>query len=152
VGTARDLRGSQVPAGVRFGGSTSTLNELDEDSAGAAGVKEGDLMTAGAGTGGRVDELDATFRQPRQIGAEVVGEIGDVVQGGSSSREEAPHRGFGPQGLEDLDRAAEGDAYALGFQGLRVGTYVTGEELEEPARVVDGGDRDSHVVEWAIAR
>jgi hypothetical protein len=63
--------------------------------------------------------------------------------------EEASDGGLRAQRLEQLDEAHEGDAHAVGFEGLGPGTLRARQAFEENATLFYGVDGDRHVVNGA---
>ena len=73
------------------------FDDLGEDPAGRAGVKEGDAAVADADPRLAVDQLDAGGGEARQGGVDVVDRVGDVVQAGAGAGEEFADRGVGAE-------------------------------------------------------
>jgi hypothetical protein len=123
------------------------LHELDEDAARRFGMEERDAVPPGSGPGRLVDESDALRPEASEVALQVLRAIRDVVQGRAAALEEPPHGGLRAERLQELDGADEGDAYALGFQGLGRGTRLAGQEFVERATLFDGVDGDGHVID-----
>lgn len=98
------------------------LDQLYEDAADRPRVDERHPVATGAVSRDFVDEFDPRLAKPLQIGDDVLAAVGDVVQTRASSLEEASDRGVGPEGLEEFDRADEGDADTLSFEDFGRGT------------------------------
>ena len=75
-----------------------------------------------------VDELEACTGQAHELGLEIGGAKGEVVETGPVAGKETPHRGIGSEWLEELDRAYERDPDPLRREGLGRG------RPDEPAR------------------
>lgn len=113
-------------------------------------MEEGHPVTFRAGPGFCIDEANPLGLQALELGGDVVDAVGEVVQTGSATFEEAGDGGIGTEGLEELDGPDEGDPDALRFQGLGRGTALAREEFEEGATLFDGVHGDGHVVEGPI--
>lgn len=131
--------------------TVQVLDQLDQDPPGAAGVQEGHPVPAGSGTRPSVDELDASTPKALEVGLEVGGTVGDVVQARSASGEKAADRAVGAQGLEELYGPQEAHPDALGFQGLGRGGRLPRKRLEEAGGVFQGSDGYGDVIEIAGA-
>jgi hypothetical protein len=125
------------------------LNELHQNTSRAPGMKESDEVAPGSRTRLGVDELDAGFGQEAQVFGKILAEVGDVVETGPAALEEAADRGVGTKGLDELHLAAKGNTDALAGDGLRLGAAGPGEPLVKGSGLVDGRNRDGHVVDWA---
>jgi hypothetical protein len=84
-------------------------------------MEKGDLVATGPRSGVLVDELDSLRRQELEVGFKVFGPVSDVVKAWAPAVEEPADGCVGGEGFEQLDRSAEGDADALGFQGFGKG-------------------------------
>jgi hypothetical protein len=125
------------------------LNELHQNTSCAPGMKERDEVAGGAGARFGVDELDAGFGQQAQVFGKVLAQVGDVVKAGPPALDEPAHGGVGTQGLDELDLAAEADSDALAGDGFRLGATGPGEALVKESGLVEGRNRDGHVMEWS---
>lgn len=123
------------------------LHELNEYAAGALGMEEGDAVSPGAGPRGLVDRAEAVPPEAVQRLLDIRDPERHVVDSGAATLEEASHRGIRGPGLEELDRAHEGDVDALVWELLDRGTLLAGEEFEERPAVGDGADGDGHVID-----
>lgn len=128
------------------------LYQLDQDSVGARRMQESDQMSACSGSRCAVDESDPFGFEASEFGFEVVGSIGDVMQGLPTALEEAAHGAIGAEGLEEFDGAREGDTDTLGFERFGVGTVLAGKEFEVTATLFDRVNGDRHVIEWTVRR
>src|SRR5690606_31199401 len=135
----------------RRAGAGRALHELDEHTAGARGVEEGDAMAVGARARLLVDEADAGPAQAIQRGGEIRDGVGEVMEAGAAALEEPGDRGLGRDRLDQLEAcvaaADERDRDALVGDALDRGTVPAGDELEDRKRLRDGADGDSDVVE-----
>jgi len=125
------------------------LDELDQDPARGGGMEERDPVAARADSRDMVDERDSGGSEPLQVAFDVHGAVGDVMQGRAATSQEPADRGVGPEGLEKLDVAGEGDLHALGVEGLGSGTGLSRKEFVEGAALFDGMDGDRDVVDRA---
>ena len=113
-------------------------------------MEEGDPMTTGTGSGDAVDQFDSFGFESGEVTHEVLGAVGDVVEGGPSTVEKSPDAGVWAQGLQKFNGPHERDAHALGFKDLRVGTALARQEFVETATLVDGVDGDRDMVDRAL--
>lgn len=110
-------------------------------------MEKGHAVAPGSNPRLDIDKLNAGVPEADQVGGQVGGTERHVVKSRSSAGQEAAHGGVGAQGLQEFHLAYEGDPYALGFQGLGLGTLRTGEEFEEGRGFPEGRDGDGDVVQ-----
>jgi hypothetical protein len=123
------------------------LNQLHQDSPGAPGVKEGDLVAPSPRTGFLVDEFDAFLPEAGENEGDVGDTVGDVVEGRALALEEAAHRGVGIQRLQELDRTDELHPDSLALQDFLRRGLVSAQQMEETARLMQGRYGDGDVVQ-----
>lgn len=107
-------------------------------------------MSPGPDSRRAIDESQAIGLEAGYLPPQVVGFVGDVVQGLAAALEKTSHGRVGVQRLEEFDVADEGDANALGFKKFGFGTASSREEFEETAVLFDRSDGDGDVVEWEL--
>jgi hypothetical protein len=104
-------------------------------------------MATSPGAGDAIDEGYSLGFESSEVALEVLGAVGDMVQAGSASLEEAADGGFRTERLEQLHGADEGDADSLSLEGFRRRAGLAGEELEDVPALFDGAYGEGHVVE-----
>lgn len=114
-------------------------------------MQEGHAVSPGAGSWFFIDETDAGLAQAFQLGVQVGGAEGHVVEAGPAPLQEPGYTGTGRQGLDELQghdagvQECHGDA--LGRHGLDLGTCSACQLLEFWQGVADGRHRDGDVVD-----
>jgi len=127
------------------------LHELHEHTIGAVGVEERDQVSTGSRARLLVDEAEPVGSKSLEVGREVLAPVGDVMEAGTSTGDEAADRSVGGERLEKLEGPRERDADALGFEGLWAGTPAAGNEFEEATGLIKRTNGDRHVIERALA-
>ena len=128
------------------------LYELDENPVRRRRVQERDEVTFCTLTGFTVHEAETRSFQSLEFGADVGDFERYVMEPRSSSGQEAPDGGVGGEWLEKFDLSHEGDLDPLGFERLRGGTVLPGEEFVESTALCDGVHGDAHVMKGSIRR
>jgi hypothetical protein len=109
-------------------------------------------MPTGSGPWRAVDEGHSGGFESGQLTGQIAGAIRDVVEALAAALQETADRGVGAEGFDQLDRADESDADALGFEGFGGGAGVTGDELVGMTARFDGTDGDGDVIDDVTGR
>jgi len=115
-------------------------------------MEERDAVAVGSGAWDTVDQGYAGGVEAGEFRLEVVGPVRDVVQAGSATLQEAPDGVVRTERLDQLHGADEGDSNALAFEDFDGGTRSARDEFERAATLLDGLDRDGHVIEEPSVR
>lgn len=94
-----------------------------------------------------IDEFVPGLGQTGHLGPDVRCTVGDVMETGTTTVQEAPDGGVGGEGLQELQLADEGDADALSGEFLHRGTRSTAQAFVERPGLLDGGDGDSDMID-----
>lgn len=135
--------------------ATGTLDEFDENAAGGARMQKGDEVSLGSAAGLGVDEFVAFGGEGLERGADVRDTVGEVVQAGTASSEEAPDRRIGPGWGQQLDPPGTGsdedDLDALVFEGLAFSGSRPDESFPDGDYWIERGYGDPNVVEDVLS-
>lgn len=104
-------------------------------------------VPAGSLAGSTVDELDAGRFEPGEVTLQIVGPIGDVVEGLASAAKKSSDGRVRRSGLQELHRADESDADPLSGHRLGWRAGLAGDQLEDDRALGQRVHGDADVVE-----